>query len=119
MTNELASQTASSTEVTPAPRPEIPVTWYSPAVDVLEGPEGLQLVLDLPGVPPDKIEIRTEARTLTVQGVRADRRVGWHRRFTLPATTDNANLSARAENGVLFLTLPTAEAAKPRKIEVR
>jgi HSP20 family protein len=119
MTNELAPQTANPTEVTPVARRAAPVTWYSPAVDVLEGADGLQLVVDLPGVPPDKIEIRTEGRTLTVQGVRADRRVGWHRRFTLPATTDTANVSARSENGVLFLTLPTAEAAKPRKIEVR
>jgi HSP20 family protein len=98
---------------------EAPVTWYRPAVDVLESQDGLRLILDVPGVPPDAIQVQTENLTLTVQGARADKRFGWRRAFTLPSTVDTARIEARAENGVLTLTLPLLEAAKPRKIEVR
>lgn len=119
MTNDLERSPAAQpapTEVAPRPTP---VTWFRPAVDVLENAEGLLLVLDLPGVSPDRIDVRAEGRTLTVSGVRSDRAVGWRRVFTLPPTTDTERIGARSENGVLYLTLPTAEAAKPRKIEVR
>ena len=99
--------------------PETPVTWYRPAVDVLEGPEGLRLVVDLPGVPPEAIKVQAENLNLTLEGVRTDRRIGWRRAFTLPPTVDTARIEARSENGVLYLTLPLLEAAKPRRIEVR
>lgn len=103
----------------PAPVRTPAIAWYRPAVDVLEGPEGLKLVVDMPGVAPEQIEIRAEQRVLTVQGARTDRPIGWRRAFTLPPTIDAQRIEARTENGVLFLTLPIAESAKPRRIEVR
>lgn len=96
-----------------------PVTWLRPAVDVLEKDDGLQLILDVPGVPAEAFEIRAEGTTLTVQGVRTEGDRGWHRAFTLPPTIDPALIAAKAENGVLTLTLPRSEASKPRRIEVR
>ncbi|MEQ1568434.1 MAG: Hsp20/alpha crystallin family protein [Myxococcota bacterium] len=111
-----------TTTVSAAPAPArsaVSIAWYRPAVDVLEGPEGLKLVIDLPGVAPDQIEVRAENRVLTVQGKRADRPLGWRRAFTLAPTIDAQRIEARTENGVLYLTLPTAESAKPRRIEVR
>lgn len=95
------------------------VRWFRPAVDVLERAEGLVLLFDLPGVPPQKIEVQTEENRLTVKGVRTDGARGWHRVLTLPATFDLARIEAKADNGVLALTLPKHEAAKPRRIEVR
>jgi HSP20 family protein len=44
---------------------------------------------------------------------------GWRRAFALPPTIDTTGIDARSENGVLTLTLPKAEAARPRRIEVR
>jgi len=111
--NEVATQKQSQ------PAPEPPVTWYRPAVDVLESRGGLRLVLDLPGGPPDDIRVQTENLTLTVEGTRSDRRMGWRRAFTLPPTVDGDRIEAQCENGVLTLTLPLLEAAKPRRIEVR
>lgn len=108
-----------TTNAAPAVRKEAPISWYRPAVDVLESRDGVQLVLDLPGVPPDAIQVQSENLTLTVQGVRQDRRIGWRRAFTLPATVDSTRIEARSENGVLYLTIPLLEAAKPRKIEVK
>jgi len=96
-----------------------PVQWYRPAVDILESREGVRLVVDLPGVPPDAIQVQSENLALTIQGVRQDRRIGWRRVFTLPPTVDSTRIEARSENGVLYLTLPLLEAAKPRRIEVR
>jgi len=96
-----------------------PVSWYRPAVDILESRDGVQLVVDLPGVAPDAIQIQSENLTLTIQGIRQDRRIGWRRAFTLPPTVDATRIEARSENGVLYLTLPLLEAAKPRRIEVR
>ena len=95
-----------------------PVTWFRPAVDVWENEDGLVLILDVPGVAPDALEIRTEGPTLTVQGARVGGERGWRRVFTLPPTIDPAGITAKSENGVLTLTLPRAESAKPRRISV-
>lgn len=122
MNIEQTSASPSTTVPTPAPAPKVrtrPVTWLRPAVDVLEKDDGLQLILDVPGVPSDAFEIRADGNTLTVQGVRAAGDRGWHRVFTLPPTIDAAQIGAKAENGVLTLTLPRSEASKPRRIEVR
>ncbi|MEQ1507869.1 MAG: Hsp20/alpha crystallin family protein [Myxococcota bacterium] len=94
------------------------ITWFRPAVDVLEGAEALLLVLDVPGVAPSAFEIQTENRSLVVSGVRTDGERGWRRAFTLPPTVDPSKITARAENGVLYVTLPKAEEARPRKITV-
>ena len=95
------------------------VQWYRPAVDVYEGNDGLLLCLDVPGVKPDGFEISVEGRTLTVQGVRTDGQTGWRRAFNLPDGLDADRIEAKAEHGVLRLTLPKSEAHRPRRIEVK
>jgi HSP20 family molecular chaperone IbpA len=95
------------------------VTWYRPAVDVFETPDGLQILLDVPGVKPDGIEVHVEGRVLTVQGVRSYGASGWRRSFHLPDGLDTEHIAAKAEDGVLRLDVPMTEARKPRKIEVR
>lgn len=117
-TNLTTTETAPATTPATTPRAR-PVTWLRPAVDVFEKEDGLVLILDVPGVPSDALEIRAEGARLTVQGVRAGSDRGWHRVFSIPNTVDAERIEARAENGVLTLTLPRSEASKPRKIEVR
>jgi HSP20 family protein len=95
------------------------VRWFRPAVDVLERAEGLVLLFDLPGVEPKQIEVQTEESRLTVKGVRTDGERGWHRVLTMPPAYNLAGIEAKAENGVLVLTVPKHEAARPRRIEVR
>lgn len=94
------------------------IAWYRPATDVAESADAFQLTLDAPGVAPSAFELTTEGRTLIVSGVRADGERGWRRAFNLSAAVDAGRITARAENGVLTVTLPKAEAAKPRRIAV-
>lgn len=95
------------------------VAWYRPAVDVYEGDDGLLLVLDVPGVKPDALEVNVEGRTLTVSGLRSHGRAGWRRSFALPDGFDADKIVAKCEHGVLRLEVPKHEAAKPRKIAVK
>ena len=89
--------------------------------------------LDLPGVDPAALEVTvTEGTTLVVKGERAvptvdgaawlrqERPAGeFARRFELPGLVDADQVQAKYEHGVLRLTLPKSEAAKPRKITVQ
>jgi len=121
VTRSPAQTPAQNTQNAPAvkTRETRSVSWLRPPVDVWESDDGLTLSLDVPGVAPDAFEVRAEGNSLTVQGVRKSGDRGWHRVFTLPQTIDASKIEARAENGVLTLVLPRAEAAKPRRIEVR
>jgi HSP20 family protein len=104
-----------------------------PAFNVWSDEQALYVEVDLPGIDPNKLEISVKDGTqLTVQGerpaVEAPNAV-WHRQergcgtfireLTLPALVDVDKVEAKYENGVLRLTLPKAEAAKPRKIAVK
>lgn len=104
-----------------------------PAVNVWADEHAVFVEADLPGVDPAKLDIAvTEGNRLTISGERAEVTVEnavWHRQergsgtfvreLTLPTLVDADKVEARYEAGVLRLTLPKAEAAKPRKITVR
>ncbi len=106
---------------------------YAPAVDIFETPDELVLVADVPGARPEGIDIHYERGTMTINASVAPRRneeqtdfvareygVGnFHRAFEINEDIDANRISARIENGVLTVTMPKAEAARPRKIEVR
>lgn len=105
----------------------------APALNVWEDEQSVFAEADLPGVDPAKLEITvTEGNQLTVQGersapevagavwVRQERPFGkFVRAVTLPSLIDADRVEARYENGVLRLTLPKHEAARPRKIVVK
>jgi HSP20 family protein len=87
--------------------------------------------IDLPGVRPDSIDIDVEDRTLTIRAERAamaDEDVQWlsrerptgtfARQLTLGQHVDVDGVDAAYSDGVLTLTLPLAEEARPRKITV-
>jgi HSP20 family protein len=92
--------------------------------------------IDLPGVNPDSIDIDVDDRTLTVRAERPaiqldtsqddnnwlsrERAAGaYARQISLGAGLDLASIEANYRDGVLTLTIPVAEEAKPRKIAVR
>jgi HSP20 family molecular chaperone IbpA len=126
-----------STEMTKSPAPEpqestrgAPV--YRPLADIRDTGVGVVLTLEMPGVGPDGVEIGLERRALTIHGrgrvtspegfrrVYAEYGEGdYERAFTLSEEIDEGAIRAEMANGVLTLTLPRAEAAKPRRIEVK
>jgi HSP20 family protein len=105
---------------------------FVPPVDILEKGDTLLLVADLPGFRNEDIEVSVENRTLTLAGerkldprfqdastFRSERSFGrFSRVFALPAIVDVSKIAAEFKDGVLTVTLPKAEEAKPRKIEV-
>jgi HSP20 family protein len=105
---------------------------WSPAVDILENENDLVLKADVPGVEPKDIDIRMENGTLTVKGERKfendGSQKGYHRiersygsfarSFALPDTVDPEKVKAEFKNGVLTVTLPKKEVAKPRAVKV-
>jgi len=106
--------------------------WLLP-MDVLETPEALQLRTSLPGVDPQDVHIEVKDNVLTVSAQRRwedQRAQGSHRwieqqygsfvrSVTLPRSADTEKIEARSYNGVLELTVPKRESAKPRRIELK
>lgn len=106
-------------------------TW-SPAVDIYETPETIIMKADLPGLSREDIEIQIRDNTLSLRGerrfakdvqqenyLRIERAYGaFQRNFTLPATVQQDQIRATFRDGVLELTLPKAEEAKPKKIAI-
>jgi HSP20 family protein len=103
-----------------------------PPVDVVEDASGITLFADFPGVPKDKLNVRIDSDSLTIEGDMvfaldssmearyAEIQVPRLRRtFTLGQELDKEKISAEMKNGVLKLHIPKTERAKPRKIEVR
>lgn len=103
-----------------------------PPVDVVEDGSGITLYADLPGVPKDKLSVRVEADSLTIEGdvalllandmeashaeVQSPR---YQRTFTLGQELDRERVVAEFRHGVLKLHIPKADHAKPRKIEIQ
>jgi len=106
---------------------------WTPSCDVREDKEHLTITLDLPGVKPEDVKLSLENQVLTIRGEKrqaseqTDER--WHRyersygsferSFTLPTTVDAERIQAGVEHGVLTVTLPKVERAKPREIPVK
>ena len=111
----------------PAARP------WAPSVDIFETENELLLKADLPGVEMKDIDIQLENGTLSLRGERKfeqeKKEGGYHRversygsfarYFTLPDTLDPEKVKAEYKNGVLTVTLPKKELAKPRQIKVQ
>jgi HSP20 family protein len=119
------------------PTPEngsvITSNWFAPT-DVTEATDAIQISMELPGVEPDEVRLSLENNILTVRGEkkqqqgeesservhRSERTYGrFERAFVLPNTVDPDRVDARYQHGVLFVTVPKAERAKPREIRVK
>ena len=103
-----------------------------PALNVWEDEDKLYAEAEIPGVPMEDLEIYVVGDELTVKGQRkpaAEKGVVCHRQergtgqfsrtLTLPADVDAEKVVAKLCNGVLTLTLPKAETARPKRIEIK
>jgi HSP20 family protein len=102
-----------------------------PRVDILENDDELLLLVDLPGVKPEDVDIRFENGELALHGRRqpqspGKQRVRWeyevanyYRVFRVTEQVAGDKISAELKDGVLTLHLPKVEAAKPRRIAVK
>jgi len=105
---------------------------WSPAVDILETEDAVTLKADLPDIKTEDIDIRVENGAMTLRGLRKfekDEKVkGYHRiersygefvrSFAVPPTVETDKVAAEYKNGVLTITLPKKETAKPRQVKV-
>jgi HSP20 family protein len=105
---------------------------WVPPVDISENENELVVKADVPDVKFEDIQVNLENDTLTLKGERkfekASDKGGYHRiersygsferSFTVPNTVDAEHVKADYKNGVLTVTLPKKETAKPRKINV-
>ena len=100
-------------------------------MDAIRRGETVHVFLDLPGVDPASIDLEVERNVLTVKAERrwareegdqvlaSERRQGsFLRRLLLGDTLDGERVQADYRDGVLAITIPVAEAAKPRKVEI-
>src|SRR5467141_1408343 len=114
------------------PVPEAATTAWMPLVDIFEEPDVIRLVAEVPGVKPEAVKISVEGNLLTIKGTkeqlaeekaekvhRYERTYGaFERTFRLSASIDPKKIKATYDLGVLTITLPKAETAKPHLIEV-
>jgi HSP20 family protein len=106
---------------------------WTPAVDIYETENELVLKADLPDMKMEDIDIRLENGTLALKGERKfeneQQKKGFHRVersygtfarfFSLPDTVEADKVQAGYKNGVLTITLPKKEVAKPRQVKVQ
>lgn len=122
---------ASSASSGRAPATQQP--FVVPPVDVFENDNAITLLADLPGVPRDQLHVRVDGETLVLEAtattssgpenmqlVYGEAQVPTYRRqFTLSRELDTSRIEAQLRDGVLRLTIPKAEEAKPRRIQVQ
>jgi HSP20 family protein len=106
---------------------------WIPAVDVVESDSHLVLRADLPGLSEDDINIELDDNVLTISGERKfaheERRGGYYRverssgsfrrSMRLPEGVDPEAITANFDRGVLELTIPKPEQAKPHKVQIK
>lgn len=111
---------------------KLPENTYVPLVDIYETPEGTTVVAEMPGVSKDDVRVEVDKGVLTIGGRTTWSEPGeqyartyvgfgpgeFYRTFALSDEVDRDRISANMNNGVLTLTLPKAEAARPKKIHV-
>ena len=109
------------------------LTPWAPAVDIYETEQNLVVKADLPDIKPEELDIRVENNILTIRGerkfetsvnennyLRVERSYGsFSRSFSLANTVNTEAIQADYKNGVLTLSIPKREEAKPKQIKVR
>ena len=106
---------------------------WAPAVDIYEDEDSFLLKVELPEVNRDDVKVNLDGNMLSITGERRfeheDKRDGYHRversygqfyrSFTLPPNVNAAEINAEFKEGLLRLTIPKKEEAKPKQIEVK
>ena len=105
---------------------------WAPSVDVSETDDNFEVHAELPGVAKDDLHVSVKDNLLTLSGEkrqekvddtqdyrRVERRYGsFQRRFTLPAEVETDDIKAEFSDGVLTLSIPKPETAKPTEIPI-
>lgn len=129
--NRLMDEAFATTPYANAEGDSLVGAWLPP-VDVVEDKDHVRVSAELPGIRPEDVKIQLENNVLTMrgeklqqqrnEGERAQRfeRVygAFERSFTVPNTVDAEKITATYEHGVLTVSLPKIERAKPRAITV-
>ncbi len=106
---------------------------WNPALDLYEDKDNVIVKAELPGMKKEDIEVSLHNGALSISGerksekkfeesetYRSERFVGrFHRSVTLPSEVKGDQVKAQYKDGILTVTLPKAEAAKPKQIEVK
>jgi HSP20 family molecular chaperone IbpA len=110
----------------------IPARVFLPTADIFESRDALTVVLEMPGVEKSNVDVRVEDGVLSVQGrldlskyqglqpLYTEYNIGHYARsFQLSSKIDQTKISAELQDGVLSLSLPKIEEARPRTIQVK
>ena len=133
MSNEVRTTSSASMSTPKAGTERQPQQRFVvPPVDVFESEAAITLLADLPGVTRDQLHVRVDGDSLVVEAtastagpenmelVYGEAQVpAYRRQFTLSRELDTSRIEAQLRDGVLRLTLPKAEEARPRRIEVQ
>jgi HSP20 family protein len=106
--------------------------WH-PAVDIRQTKEGVELIADLPGMDENDVEVLSEGNRLTLKGerkqqteatedewYRCERTHGkFQRSFVLPRDIEMGKAKATFKNGVLTVSVPMKEEAKPQRLQIK
>jgi HSP20 family molecular chaperone IbpA len=109
----------------------IPARVFVPVTDIFETDEALTVILEMPGIDRDNVDLKVENDVLKIEGwinfsryeglqpVYTEYNIGnYARTFQLSSKIDQDRISAELRDGVMTLVLPKSEKAKPRKIAV-
>jgi HSP20 family protein len=109
----------------------IPARRYLPVTDIFETDQALTVILEMPGVDKDSVDVRVENSVLSIEGgvdlskyqgltpLYIEYNVGnYARSFQLSSTIEQDRITAELKDGIMTLILPKAEKATPRRIAV-
>ncbi len=129
MANQQELQVQQKREVEKKQEGTIPARQFLPVTDIFETDQSLTLVVEMPGVKRDNVEVSVENDILTIDGridfanyeglqpLYTEYNIGHYlRSFQLSSKIDQERIKAQLTDGVMTLVLPKAEKAKPRKI---
>jgi HSP20 family protein len=110
----------------------VPARVYLPTADIYETQDALSVVLEMPGVAKNNVEVSVEDGVLKVEGrldfskyqglqpLYTEYNVGhYSRSFRLSSKIDQSKIAAEMKDGILSLVLPKGQEAKPRTIQVK
>jgi len=126
MSNEVQTRRGANTAAAPT------APHVVPPVDIFEDEGGITLLADLPGVSRERLGVRVDGDSLSIEGtadITGPREMElaygeaqpsvYRREFSLSRELDASRIEAQLKDGVLRLTIPKSEDARPRRIEVR
>jgi HSP20 family protein len=131
MTSQQELQVQQKREVEQKQESTVPSRAFLPVTDILETDKALHVVLEMPGVARENVDVSVENDVLTIEGridysqyegmqpVYTEYNVGHYvRSFQLSSKIEQSGISAELADGVMTLVLPKAEKAMPRKIKL-